>query len=89
LFKCCFSLLGFILLFPPGASSSSLEFSPRANKGLCLCCEDPCPLNADFGLYKDHYYFANFSSSRFILAMFKFCNGVPTKNKLGFYFKHV
>jgi hypothetical protein len=37
--------------------------------------------------FKGHYYFVNFSSFRFVLAMFRFFNRIPTKSRLGFYFK--
>jgi len=66
-----------------------LEFNPNANKGVWSCCESFCSLGPNFGLFKDHYFFAWFSSSKFILVMLRFFNGVWAKKKFGFFFKHV
>jgi hypothetical protein len=54
-----------------------------------LVMQGPLPLGASFDLSKNHYYFVGFSSSEFILAMFRFFDGIPTKNKFNFSFGHV
>jgi hypothetical protein len=38
-------------------------------------------------MFKDHYCYVGFSSSRFILAMFRFFDGVLGRNKFGFFLK--
>jgi len=59
------------------------------SRGICSCYEGFCSFGPNFNLFKDHCFFTSFSSSRFILAMFKFFDGILTKNKFGFFFKHV
>jgi hypothetical protein len=86
LFKWCLSLKTFILFFPHEAPSFSLESSLRASKGLCLCYEGPCPSRANFSLLNNHYCFTSSSSSRFVLALFKFFDGVQARGKFGFFF---
>jgi hypothetical protein len=59
------------------------------NKGVCSCYESPHPPRFNFNLFKDHYFFACFSSFIFILAMFKLFDGIISKRKFGFLFRHV
>jgi hypothetical protein len=88
-FKWCPSPISVIFLFSLGAPSSLLESNIKASWGICLCYEGPCFLNANFDLFRNHYYFTSFSSSGFILTLFRFFDGVLTKNRLGFFFRHV
>jgi hypothetical protein len=88
-FKWCLSSKTFILLFPLGTTSSLSKFSPRVSKGVCSSYKGPCPLNANFGFSRDHYYFACFSSFKFVLAMFRFFDGIIVRSKFGFFYKHV
>jgi hypothetical protein len=53
---------GPILLFPLEVLLSSLEFSFRASKGICSCCEGLHPLGPNFSLFKDHCFFIGSSS---------------------------
>ncbi len=89
LFKWCPSLGGFIFFFPFSAPLFSLKFSPRVSWGVCSCFKALHPLGASFSLFKDHYYFTSFSSFRFVLALFNFFDGVSTRSRLGFFFRHV
>jgi hypothetical protein len=75
----------FILSFPLGAPSFSSQFSFKVTMGVCLCYEGLCPFTTNFDLFKNHYYFASFSSSRFVLAMFRFFDGDQASGKLGFF----
>ncbi len=89
LFKWCPSPRGVIFLFSFGAPSSLLESSIEASWGVCSCYESPCFLNANFDLFRNHYYFTSFSSSGFVLSLFRFFDGIPIRNRFGFFFKHV
>jgi hypothetical protein len=82
------SLGGFIPLFPLGAPSYLLEFNPKVSWGVWSCCECPHPLGVNFGLFRDHYYFVSSSTFKFILALFRFFDGVQPKASLDF-FRHV
>jgi len=53
--------------------------------GVCSCYEGICPFSTNFDLFKNHYCFVSFSSSRFVLAMFRFFDGIQAKGKLGFF----
>ncbi len=86
LFKWCLSFGGPILLFPFEAPLFLSKFSHKVSKEICSCCKGFCPLGPSFNLFKDHYFFTSFSSSRFML---KFFDAVLTKNKCGFFFRHV
>jgi hypothetical protein len=87
MFRWCPSSKAFIPLFAIG--SPSFLSNPRVSRGVCSCCEGPCPPNVNFSLFKDHYYFACFSSFKFVLAMFRFFDGVLVIGIFGFFFKHV
>ncbi len=84
LFRWCLSIKAFIVFFPFGAPSSSSKFSPKVSREVCSCYERPCPLGTNFNIFKDRHCYASFSSSGFILAMFRFFDGVPTRNRFGF-----
>jgi hypothetical protein len=89
LFTWCPSFRGPIPFFSLGALSFLSESSPRVNKGVCSCYESPHPPGPNFNLFKDHHFFASFSSFIFILAMFKLFDGIITISRFGFFFRHV
>ncbi len=89
LFKWCPSFGGPIFLFPFGAPLLLSKSSHRVSMGVCSCCEGFRSLDTNFNLFKDHCFFTGFSSSRFILAMLKFFDGVLIRNIFGFFFRHV
>lgn len=89
LFRWCPSLGAFILLFPPKAPSFSSKFNLRMSVGVCLCYEGPCPPCANFNLFRNHFYFASFSSFKFVLAMFRLFDGIIAKSRRIFSIQHV
>jgi hypothetical protein len=60
-----------------------------ASPKLRLRHKGPCSFGPNFNFFQDHYFFVGFSSSRFILAMFRFFDGILSINKFGFLKKHV
>jgi hypothetical protein len=80
---------GFIPLFSLEAPLFMLEFNLKVNKKTRLCYKSPCPLGTNFGIFKNHYYFVNFPSSKFIFVMFIFFDGVLVENQFEFFFIHV
>jgi hypothetical protein len=89
LFKWCPSFGGPILFFSLRAPLFSSKSNHRVSRGVCSCYKGLFPLGPSFSLFKDHCFFMGFSSSRFILAMFKFFDGILARNRFGFFFKHV
>ncbi len=86
LFRWCLSLGAFIPVFPPRAPSFLSKFSLKVSMGVCLCYEGPCPPCTSFNFFRNHFCFTSFSSFRFILAMFKFFDGILTKSRQSFLF---
>jgi hypothetical protein len=65
----------------------SLKSSFKANKGVCLFCkgfQPPCP---NFGLFRNHCFFEDYSSFEFILTMFKFFDGMLAQSRFRFFFR--
>jgi hypothetical protein len=63
----------------------SLKFSLKANKGVCLFCkgfQPPCP---NFGLFRNHCFFEDYSSFKFIITMLKFFDGMLAQSRFRFF----
>lgn len=88
LFRCA------LLLEAPSSSSHLGPHRLRQSLTLWLIKEYDCVTKAftpcpNLGFFKDYCLFINSSSSKFILAIFKFFDGILTKRKFGFFFKCV